>query len=1073
MLMNSPPIDSSQNLIECPSEELLVKYFHGQIDEAEGSRIDVHLESCESCNETLSDLEKSDANFTSDGNEDEIIRQAIAFGKDVAQAEDLLQRSFSSVPEMVGPYRLIKPIGRGGMGCVYQAEHQRLHKAIALKLLPLGIANAHAIERFEREIQAAGRLHHPSIVNATDAGTEAGYLYLAMELIDGTDLGRLSRSLAPLAIADVCELGRQLALGLAHAHQNGMVHRDIKPSNVMLNSAGQVKLLDFGLVMLNRWDSPLGELTTVGQFLGTLDYMAPEQAERSSNADYRSDLYSLGATMFRLLTGQLPVAIFPDQSPLEKLRVLSNHSPLKIATLRSDAPEGLAKLIDQLLKTNPSSRPASAAHVAEALEEYCSGADLAKLAKRAAQLPVESEVEQLHTVYEANVARRKLVGESSDSDNRWWITIACALVPFLFYLGWMFVIEDSKGNLVIQSDLDDAKIQVKKVDGTKAESISIQQGNSLTRLRAGSYEVELDTPSDGFVLSPKVVELKRGETVIAKIQRANQNAVVNKAKDESHEWLPEGVISEDLLQATYKDKSILEHLRQVHLERDHPTWLASVSILEKAIPDEDKPKIAPFIQASAERKGFLNGLDCLKLITWIPYEDIDQRIATWLISNEDHVIKFLGECTYRLQGEMLVESRIEWTRLKRTWQEIEDWLQADSSLQRRLRVEFARRTAGGGYSQIHEVRLGTSLNVFLYENYPRTGLAIAEYYQYQATSFGLQTGTDLLPSDSKDTRTRIEARLELARQAILNKDSQELFWTMKSADGRAADLEKEYWQLVSEFVATRLENWAESNELLLPQMVQIQLSFHGQSSWSISSNSAKKTYGYGGMGGGMGQVYTQGLPPGASARVSESIELLETYQRLPEALRPREALEKVRAMHEAKDRELTDGLKNVFGGEWSSLSWTDDMRLQRYTENGSLELLDPVDQNRAIAIVLHRWVVGLLDTDFLEPAAVVHNFFREVTSDQSSQATSQWIHSALRPKYSAENFKTKLAVIGRLEFEISSVNSALDTAVILGAFRKEQGNMGQIRVRLELESEGWRIRSVEWLSDGQIYDFFN
>ncbi len=91
--------------------------------------------------------------------------------------------------------------------------------------------------------------------------------------------------------------------------------------------------------MLNRWDSPLGELTTVGQFLGTLDYMAPEQAERSSNVDYRSDLYSLGATMFRLLTGQLPVPIFPNQSPLEKLRVLSNHSPLKTATLRPDVPK--------------------------------------------------------------------------------------------------------------------------------------------------------------------------------------------------------------------------------------------------------------------------------------------------------------------------------------------------------------------------------------------------------------------------------------------------------------------------------------------------------------------------------------------------------------------------------------------------------------------------------------------------------------------------------------------------------------------------------------------------------------
>ncbi len=210
-----------------------------------GSQIDVHLESCGTCNETLSEIELTSSESAINVNEDEIIRQAIAVSKDAGQSEDLLQRSFLSVPKTVGPYRLIKPIGRGGMGCVFQAEHQRLHKPVALKLLPLGMASSHAIERFEREIHAAGRLQHPAIVNATDAGTDEDYLYLAMELIDGIDLGRIARSFAPLVIADVCEIGRQLALGLANAHQHGMVHRDIKPSNVMLNSAGQVKLLDF------------------------------------------------------------------------------------------------------------------------------------------------------------------------------------------------------------------------------------------------------------------------------------------------------------------------------------------------------------------------------------------------------------------------------------------------------------------------------------------------------------------------------------------------------------------------------------------------------------------------------------------------------------------------------------------------------------------------------------------------------------------------------------------------------------------------------------------------------------
>ncbi len=166
-----------------------------------------------------------------------------------------------------------------------------------------------ATRRFEREVRAAGALQHPAIINATDAGkseiAQAEYVhYLVMEYIEGLDLSRITRALGPLSIADVCAIGRAMALGLDHAHAAGIVHRDIKPSNVMLSSSGQVKLLDFGLAQTTLWDEASAELTTVGQLMGTIDYMAPEQAERAESVDYRADLYALGATLFRLLCGR-------------------------------------------------------------------------------------------------------------------------------------------------------------------------------------------------------------------------------------------------------------------------------------------------------------------------------------------------------------------------------------------------------------------------------------------------------------------------------------------------------------------------------------------------------------------------------------------------------------------------------------------------------------------------------------------------------------------------------------------------------------------------------------------------
>jgi serine/threonine protein kinase len=264
-----------------------------------------------------------------------------------------------------------------------------------------------------------------------------------------------------------------------------MVHRDIKPSNVMLDKEGSIKLLDFGLVMLDRWDGVSSELTTIGQFLGTLDYMAPEQAERCGAVDYRADLYSLGATLFRLLCGRAPLAASPNQSPLEKLRLLANHRPPSLKTLCPEAPKELVSLVDQLLSTNPNHRPPSAAHVAEQLGQLAEGADLKSLLT---PWPIEPAPSSSIPTYpllqhaKTPILHHSPPGPPDNPNSRRWLAVAASL-PFLLFAGYMIILETNKGQLVIDSEVADVQVKILR-NGEPVKDLSIQTGSTSTRLAA-------------------------------------------------------------------------------------------------------------------------------------------------------------------------------------------------------------------------------------------------------------------------------------------------------------------------------------------------------------------------------------------------------------------------------------------------------------------------------------------------------------------------------------------------------------------------------------------------------------
>jgi hypothetical protein len=264
------------------------------------------------------------------------------------------------------------------MGTVFKARHVELGKLVALKVLPAGQMDEARVARFKNEIRALGRLEHPNVVAAHDAGEFRGVHFLVMDFVEGMDLARILECQASLSIPDACEAIRQAALGLQHAFERGLVHRDVKPSNLMLARGGRVQVLDLGLAR-SFAEAAADTLTARGVVLGTADYLAPEQWEHAHAADVRADVYSLGCTLYHLLAGQPPFADERHQSVLQKMRAHLETSPTPIRQLRPDVPAELAAILDRMLAKDPAARFQSPVEIAEALRPFTSGSDLARL----------------------------------------------------------------------------------------------------------------------------------------------------------------------------------------------------------------------------------------------------------------------------------------------------------------------------------------------------------------------------------------------------------------------------------------------------------------------------------------------------------------------------------------------------------------------------------------------------------------------------------------------------------------------------------------------------------------------
>lgn len=560
----------------CPQIEDLASFCGGMVDDEEYSaQIASHVEVCTRCQsslETLVDqvddpiLAQLRQDRQSDNRETPCRFEAEAMCREVvalvAELSVVERRPLSNdadfeepdiLPSIAG-YEFQQLLGQGGMGSVHQALHVGLEKVVAIKLLTRRLArNKAAVERFRREMKAVGKLQHPNIVSAHDAGEANGTPYLVMEYVPGADLGVLIRQHTVFAVPDACELIRQAACGLEHAARRGLVHRDIKPSNLILTQVDGgppvVKILDFGLTLLaipnstNLEEEAQPGLTGSGQVMGTVEYMSPEQALDSHDVDARSDIYGLGATLFKLLTGVAPFMQGRRPNLARQLAALAYETAPPVTTRRPDLPPELARLVDSMLSRARENRPATAGEVAQRLAPFCEGCRLEDLLrqKSAAEVSSLTVIRQEASTASASDARTEVIPLPQPADasattrpgtpcqtapgvrlrRNLLRLLAVGVAGVALLAGWIgfqtFLVQTANGFVMVEildpsveATLGDKSFTV----STSGKKYEFTPGEHLLRVEHGGLQFE----TDNFLLRKGKTEVFRVRLVSGRVQ---------------------------------------------------------------------------------------------------------------------------------------------------------------------------------------------------------------------------------------------------------------------------------------------------------------------------------------------------------------------------------------------------------------------------------------------------------------------------------------------------------------------------------------------------------------------------
>jgi WD40 repeat protein len=427
----------------------------------------------------------------------------------------------------LGKYRVLKLLGQGGMGMVFQAEDPHLQRAIALKvMLPALAANAAAKERFLREARATAAIEHDHIVTIHQVDEDRGVPYLAMQMLKGMSLEdylkRAKDTKKPLTLGQILKLGRETARGLAAAHERGLIHRDIKPANVWLDATagGRVKILDFGLARPAEADS---SITQSGMIVGTPAYMAPEQAQ-GKPVDGRADLFSLGVVLYRLCSGRMP---WKGENAMATLMAVATEEPVPVQELNPDLPPPLANLVMQLLAKSPAGRPRSATAVVEAIQAIEREQAAGQTGKTVAlAVPVESaDASAWQNLTQEGTAAlvQKPVPPRNSSRRALWVVASLVVgVALVLVAGAVIYVKTDTGTLQIETA--DADVQVIVEQAGQVVQVLDKKTGTVVKLQSGEYRLKLGNENKDVMLDKGVIKIKRGELVVATIQPTREAA---------------------------------------------------------------------------------------------------------------------------------------------------------------------------------------------------------------------------------------------------------------------------------------------------------------------------------------------------------------------------------------------------------------------------------------------------------------------------------------------------------------------------------------------------------------------
>ncbi len=472
---------------------------------------------------------------------------------------------------VLGNYVVLDKLGQGGMGVVLKAEHKRLKRLVALKVMSASIVKTpDALKRFHREVEAAAKLRHPNVVATDDADEAKGTHFLVMEYVEGHDLSALVKKQGTLSVEQAVQCIIQAARGLEFAHAQGVVHRDIKPANLLLDTKGTVKILDMGLARIEGDSGSQGELTSTGAVMGTVDYMAPEQALSTKHADARSDIYSLGVSLWYLLVGRsvyegdtlMSKLLAHRDSPIPSLREFNTEVPEAIdlvfrkmvAKKQVDRYQSMAEVIRDLEACQAGSSP----HVAMPsmpedlnLQSFLSnlgGSPSSGSATATRRIQTPATGVRVNPVAEATLlngsvgvdtdpqtamslqnelsakSRKKLAATKSRVSPPWfrniWMLMGGGAAAFLILLSIIVLVRTPNGTLRVEILDPEVQMTIKGTDVTfdvsDKEPVSLAAGDKKLIVTRGDLSFETE-----------IFALRRGEETLVKVELVDGSLIVS------------------------------------------------------------------------------------------------------------------------------------------------------------------------------------------------------------------------------------------------------------------------------------------------------------------------------------------------------------------------------------------------------------------------------------------------------------------------------------------------------------------------------------------------------------------